>query len=302
MAKVYNKPHLTYVEQRDLLQSRGLVISDRDKAADALARIGYYRLRPYWNALRDNTGSFRDGVEFRHAVELYVFDKRLRLIMLDAIERIEIALRVKLAHSIGKRDPLGHRVVGALDASRAALRHDDWLKRADESISRSKESWVGEHSSEFEGPLPIWMAVEIWDFGIVSRLLEMAHPNDRYAIAKSFGLLPDTLVSWIRCLVYVRNTCAHHSRLWNKPLVDQPKTPKQNWEARNVQHISADVSRRSRVYAAAAISRHLLLQINPNSSWCVRIKDQWQEFPDIPGLSPNNAGFFVGWETEPLWL
>lgn len=308
MPQIYNKPHLSYEDQLALLVDKGMKVTDAKRATECLERIGYYRLKPYWLPFENENGNFHVDAEFHHVVDLYVFDKRLRLTLLDAIERIEVAIRVDLAHCIGIRDVWGHRLEQHLDQQRAGrfdarakmTNHAHWLLRADESENSSKEPWVKDYRAEYLPPLPLWMAVELWDFGTVSRLLQMAHPNDRHKIAKKYMVLPDTLISWVRCLNYVRNACAHHARVWNKPLVDQPMIPK-TWEAKLAQHIGAELLRQTRVYGAAAIARYLLTIINPNSQWHMRFIALWHEFPDIPNLGPENAGFFDGWEIEELW-
>jgi abortive infection bacteriophage resistance protein len=203
MLPPYAKRHLSFADQLALLMQRGLMVTDQSKAIHHLQRIGYGRLTLYWQPFQQNIPDpsdpartvrselFRPGAEFRHAVDLYLFDKQLRLLFLDAIERIEVALRVDLAHALGKRDPWAHRNTAFLDAHRAnqamqgSTRHASWLTKADQSITRSKEDWVERFLASYSSPLPIWMAVEAWDFGTLSWLLEMAHPNDRFAMAYS---------------------------------------------------------------------------------------------------------------------
>ncbi|WP_244960041.1 Abi family protein [Gluconacetobacter azotocaptans] len=293
-------------------------VTDQTKAIHHLQRIGYGRLTPYWQPFQQiipspavptrtiRTEQFKPGAEFRHAVELYLFDKQLRLLFLDAIERIEVALRVDLAHTLGKRDPWAHRSVGLLDAQRAnapfqgSTRHQSWLIKADQSVTRSREDWVVEFGTKYSSPLPIWMAVEAWDFGTLSWLLEMAHPNDRTAIAKRYELLPNTLVSWIKSLAFVRNTSAHHARLWNTGIINQPQVPKQ-FEAPQVVHIANDVVRRSRVYGAAAVASHLVKKINTGTSWSCRMKDHWLAFPVMPFATRAHGGFQPGWDQEAIW-
>jgi abortive infection bacteriophage resistance protein len=88
---------------------------DRNQAANWLRRVGYYRLSGYWYPFRQRGDdgrvleTFRPGTNLDHAFNLYVFDKRLRLLMLDAIERVEVGLRVDIAILIGKGDPWAHR-------------------------------------------------------------------------------------------------------------------------------------------------------------------------------------------------
>jgi abortive infection bacteriophage resistance protein len=321
MLPPYAKPHLSFAEQVQLLKGRGLGITSEWHAERHLARIGYYRLKDYWHPLRQSRpvirsdGSrytevledFRPDTNFEQAVALYIFDKRLRLLMSDAIERIEVALRVDMAHTLGQRDPFAHRDIRHLDPKRSiavrgqANRHSQWLGRADEAEHRSRADWRKEFSLKYCPPLPIWMAVETWEFGSLSHLIEMAHPSDRSQISRKYGIAdPELLTSWIKVLSYVRNVCAHHGRLWNHPLVNQPKLPKGN-DAPMVAHIKTYGLSNSRVYGAAAVAQHFLRVINPNSAWKERMKNLWDDFPVIPAVNPSQAGFMPTWSTQALW-
>jgi abortive infection bacteriophage resistance protein len=313
---------LSFADQLDLLKSRGLAVTDEPLALRHLERIGYYRLKSYWFPFcetRTSTGSdgkpvtqaletFRAGTEFQHAVQLYVFDKKLRLLMSDAIERIEVALRVDIAHTLGHRDPWAHRNPGKLDPKRAVqirngvTRHHEWLTRADEAADRTRIDWIVEAIKGHSTPLPIWIAVETWDFGILSHLFEIAHPADRVRISRKYGIPdPEMLVSWMRTLTYVRNICAHHSRLWNHPLVLQPKIPALGLIP-ELNQLSLYTPCANRVYASAAIAQHLISVINPASSWKERLKALWGAFPKAPGITPALAtGFMPSWTSWALW-
>lgn len=322
MLPTYSKSFLSFADQVALLESRGMTVQDRALAEQHVERIGYYRLKSYWFPFRETEvvtpsggrpvtrvlETFRPGTEFRHGVDLYVFDKRLRLLLSDAIERIEVALRVDVAHTLGARHAYAHLDASCLDPKRAThssrpgiTAHAAWLSRAREAEQRSKADWIAEFRSQFSSDLPIWIAVELWEFGVLSRLLEMAHPSDRYRIAKKYGLQKsETLVSWVKTLAYVRNVCAHHARLWNHPLVVQPVLPK-GAEASELQHIRNNTLSQTRVYAAAAICQFFLSVISPRSSWKVRLRALWQQFPTIPGVAPHHAGFLQNWGSHQLW-
>lgn len=318
MLPPYTKPHLSFADQLALLVDRGLIVTDTLKAVHHLKRIGYGRLALYWQPFQQftadtnapngviRTEKFQAGAEFRHAVDLYLFDKQLRLLFLDVIERIEVALRVDLAHALGKRDPWAHHNPVYLDGHRAnqamhdGTRHSNWLKKADDAINRSKDEWVREFLASYSSPMPIWMAVEAWDFGTLSWLLEMAHPNDRYAIAKRYGTLPNTLVSWVKCLAFVRNICAHHARLWNAGIINQPKVPQQT-EAPDVFHIGREFKCRSRVYGAAVVAGYLVKRINGGTTWTIRMRDHWRAFPATPHVDILQAGFADQWDRQSIW-
>src|SRR5690554_3957501 len=122
----YNRPWKSFPEQLELLKSRGMVVTDEAAALDYLERVGYYRLSAYWYPFRDFqvqqdpvTGQlvtarqdhFQANTQFVDAVHLYLFDKKLRLLVLDALERIEVAIRVDIAHLLGKRDVFAYQNV-----------------------------------------------------------------------------------------------------------------------------------------------------------------------------------------------
>jgi len=88
----YLKAALSFPDQLAQLQQRGLHVTDPDRALHWLRRVSYYRLSAYFLPFK-NGESFRPGTEFNDVAGLYIFDRKLRLLVLDAIERIEVALR-----------------------------------------------------------------------------------------------------------------------------------------------------------------------------------------------------------------
>jgi abortive infection bacteriophage resistance protein len=315
MATAYNGQHLSFADQVQLLKNRGLVVTDDRRAARHLERIGYYRLKSYWFPFRVSTPgqlpngrsinvpgqAFRAGTKFEYGVELYVFDKKLRLLMLDAIERVEVALRVDLAHTLGRRDPWAHRKRALLDQAIKAGDYQSWLSRADQDEKRSRLDWVQEYRRTYPGRLPIFMAVETWDFGTLTKLYQMSHQQDRTTISAKYGVPGSGMfASWLRTLNGVRNICAHHARLWNHPLVNQPSVPKPS-EVADVAHLSNYTASQTRLYAAAAVCQQLMRTISPNSTWKDRLKGHWAQFPNFPALNSGQAGFMPGWRNEALW-
>jgi abortive infection bacteriophage resistance protein len=145
------------------------------------------------------------------------------------------------------------------------------------------------------------MAVELWDFGTLSYFLSGMRYRDQLAIAARYGVpRPELLTGWVRSLNFVRNLCAHHSRLWNRPLVDQPALPRRG-EMPLLEHLRNDRLAQTRLYGPAAILRYLLRVINPGTSWAIRLEDHLKTFPTAPGIAPHHMGFQSSWQTEPLW-
>jgi len=91
----YVKPPLTIAQQIQTLKVRGLNIEDEVRASRYLSFISLYRLRAYTYTYQDNkdtSHTFFPGITFDRVLKTYLFDRKLRLLVFDAIERIEIAL------------------------------------------------------------------------------------------------------------------------------------------------------------------------------------------------------------------
>lgn len=319
----YNKPYLTFEQQLDLLKSRGLDVADDARALFYLQHIGYYRLSAYWYPMRQLVTSqgnftpssrldtFQPGSTFDQALSLYVFDKRLRLLALDAIERIEVAFRVDVAYLLGRKNKFAHtkpeffnqRSINKKQAGTNCTVYQNWVKKNNDLIFRSKEDFVIHYEEKYGKPFPIWVVVELWEFGMLSTFFQFMKRNDKDNIAAKYGLPNgDLMSSWLRALNFVRNVAAHHSRLWNKNLVDQPKLPQFGAVQDFNPVIEQQDTVKSRVFMVLCIMLYLMRTISPNSSWPVRLRELLNSFPSIPGLSLRNMGFPDGWDTHPLWM
>ncbi|MFA1626343.1 Abi family protein [Rhizobium mongolense] len=104
--------------------------------------------------------------------------------------------------------------------------HHRWLSKHAGLITRSKEEFISHNRGKYGLPVPIWVSCEVWDFGTMSTLYAGMREGDQDAIAKKYGLSNGRVfASWLRSLNYLRNVSAHHSRLWNRNIIDQPKLP-----------------------------------------------------------------------------
>ena len=217
----FDKPPLSVEEQIDLLLGRGMSIPDRARARHYLTHINYYRLRAYWLPFErppvdGEAHAFVPGTDFETVLATYVFDRELRLLLLDAIERIEISLRTTFAQHLAS-------AYGAFAHDTPALFKDraDWHKSQDElrkEYERSRETFAKHYRQRYPelATPPIWVACELMTLGHLPRWLKnLARPDDRQRIADHYGLDERVLLSFAHHLIVVRNHCAHHGRLWN---------------------------------------------------------------------------------------
>ena len=313
------KPWLSFTDQLKQLQARGLQVDNPTAALEYLERIGYYRLSGYWYPLRAidqaastaqgravRTDNFVSGTRFEDVVRLYVFDKKLRLLALDALERIEMAVRVDVAHLLGQRDPSAHANPACLHGNFAKklitkgpdagkTQHQLWLAKYNTMLHRARrEPFVAHHQQQY-GALPIWVAIEVWDFGLLSKLFAGMQYADQQAIAAIYGA-PDgkTFARWLRSLNFIRNVSAHHSRLWNINVLELSPVPS-NWPT---------AIHRAKPFFYFCLMQQLMKVICPNSSWGQRfMKLLAEDFPAVANqtISLADLGVFAGWEGWSLW-
>lgn len=320
----FGKPHLTVDQQLAQLAERGLRIRDHASAKRLLATIGYYRFSAYAYPFRVKLGAdavpettvqyranaFQPGARFEWAENLWLFDRALRLLVLDAVEMVEIALRAKVGYHLGSRDPFGHLARTSLDAFRCDIAAADdptrtgfdvWLERYRARQARTAEDFVRHYVEKYDARLPIWVATEILEFGQLVRLYGYLRDDDRSRIgAELAGVSGAVFERWLKLINYVRNVSAHHARLWNRALTYTlgrlPDT------LPDLVHLNGVPAGRKRVYAVCAILAAVTESIRPESnwrSWLIRLMDQ---FPVDPPVSPEaHMGFPSGWRELDLW-
>ncbi len=235
------KPFKNYVEQVDLLKSRGMCIEDHDKAIFYLKHYNYYRLSGYWYPMRyfdkqtnKPLDKFRVGASFDIVMQLYKFDEELRHTVFSELVPIELFIRTMLGHELGKINPLIHLDVSQLSAYAKSKSKKDsnktiydlWFQKYQLAVKSSKEDFVLHHIAQYGGKLPIWVAVELMDWGMLSHLYVMAPLIVQKRIATQCELSIPQFSSWLKSLNVLRNYTAHNARLFNRVYDIKPKLPK----------------------------------------------------------------------------
>lgn len=286
----YSKAALSFSDQLAQLEQRGLVVADRDRALHWLQHVSYYRLSAYFLPFKVGE-NFRQGTEFNDIAGLYIFDRKLRLLVLDAIERIEVALRTVITYEVGHAyGPFGHASAGNFSPG---FDHAKFMDELEIEERRAQETFVAHFRSKYDEPhLPIWMASELLSFGTVSKLYLALDPQIKQRIAAEYGVGDVFFASWLHTLSYVRNVCAHHKRLWNRQLAIKPRLPSRciAWP-----HQIPD---NGRLYCVLVISQHMLKSLAPRCQWRERLfalLDAHSQLPLDAMQIPDD------WRTRAIW-
>jgi abortive infection bacteriophage resistance protein len=295
----YTKPPLSIPDQITRLKQRGLLFNDEQKAAHYLSNISYYRLRAYTYPFQDNTVTnhpFNQSITFEEIVELYVFDRRLRLLVFNAIEKVEISLRTKIINEFS----LTHGSHWYEDAKMYRNQHffNKNINSLYEEVDRSTETFIDHYKNKYSSPTypPAWMTLEVVSIGLLSKLYGNLYKGaEKIKVAKEFGLPnPEFLESWMHAFAGLRNICAHHSRLWNRRFTIVPKIP-YNTTTTFINNKNINVNK---LYAQLCCLNYITRIISPNSSFVSELNNLLKTCRLV---DYKDMGFPHDWKTEAFW-
>ena len=206
----------TFDEQINKLKSRKCIIEDENYATKILSEIGYYRLSAYFLPYKNIDDNYKEGTSFNQVVANYEFDRELRNILFAAIEEVEVALRSYFSYYHShKYGSLGYK---SEEIYNDRHNHEGFMAKFDEEVQHNKNApFVRHHIEKYDSEFPIWVASELFTFGMLSYFYSDLLTSDQKQIAKDmYNENHNNIKSWLRCCTDLRNMCAHYARLYYK--------------------------------------------------------------------------------------
>jgi len=288
--RIYQKAPLSINGLIEHLSNRGLIIDDEQALTEALRFIGYHRLLIYVRHFQNTKADpkiFRDQTRSSDIVSLYEFDRALRILCIDALERIEVALRSVISNQIS----MSHSQTFYSDPN-----HFSKFKEYAElfaQLGRARHQSIKHYYESYHEPMcpPIWAVLEGLSFGPLSRLYSQMKRPLRRKCEEEFGLPESILVSWFRTLATFRNKCAHHECIWNTRMVEDKPSIHRNF----IQHLS----NLDNLYTRLVVCAIILNQINQLGKWKAQLISLIENRP--PSASLTEMGFPDGWRQTDIW-
>jgi abortive infection bacteriophage resistance protein len=295
-----NKVSRTIAEQIALLKSRGMLMKDEQKAAFYLGHISYFRLKGYWWDMQTDRIKhiYAPNSYFEEVIARYNFDRQLRLILCDAIEVIEIALRTKLIYHLSQ----AYGGLWYLDDSIVMdkTKHQECLANLQTEFARNGESFAKEFRTRHPNDNPdAWLLFEVLTFGTLSKIYNnLKHQlPQKSIIANEFGLNSiNDLSSWLSAISYLRNVIAHHSQVFGRDILKRPilpRSPRNQWLQFGVTPVQE-----KKPFVVISTMVYLCNAINPDNEIKNKLLALFNSNPNIPVYK---MGFFNNWQNEPLW-
>lgn len=298
----YDKQILTFEQQLELLEERGLSIDDWSKAIGFLQNVSYYRLSGYWWSLQSDIRQheFEENTSFDQIIDRYTFDRKLRLLIFDAIERIEISLRTSLIYFVSHETD-NWNWFESFNIFKNEDHFEEILSSIDRELEQTNQISIKEHLSKYgsKNRPPCLKTLEIVSLGTLSKLyynIFSTNPS-KAKISNALGISSVSVAeSWLRTISNIRNKVAHHSRLWNEKLPFQMSwlpNPKSAWITK------PDNRGLQRIYYLLSGIIYILNHISPGHSIKTKLKVLVTSRPDT--ISLQSMGFPENWETEEIW-
>lgn len=310
------KPPMSIRDHIALLRQRGMEV-DEAQATQWLSNVSYHRLAAYWHPARRLTAdgrredSFVDGTSFADVAALYEADRKLRSLVLDGMERVEITMRTRIGELLCQSDPLLYR-----DASRfrPGSDHSRWVATAQSRIKRAqrRDAAIQHYRDNYDANYPFWVLAEVLDFADISRLFDGLPVRDQRTIAEGLQIVLDLselsknqqskakavspLARWLEQLTVVRNTCAHHGRLFNRVHTIVPKLPVVGRNP-DLDAVSTDWSR---TFGQLTLVQFLSDRLGTGRSRL--LPAVIKSFPAVRAVPIRHMGVPDGWQDDnPLW-
>lgn len=312
----YQKRPLSIEEQIAKLEGRGLQFDDKDLAAKYLSNISYYRLRAYTYPFQNNDDScmdhqfIREDITFQDIIDLYVFDRRLRSLVFNELEKVEVAVRTKLSQIYSESTKNSHWYEDPDLFDAAVFKTDkdgetffDDIEddiRAD--VDRSNEDFIKHYYQKYEEPdmPPSWMSMEVISFGTLSKLYKaLKTSSEKKAVANAFGIANvELFANWLHGFSGLRNCCAHHSRIWNRRFFVRLMMP-YNTTYPFMSRTDAETLKQNKLFALLTALKYIVDIISPDNNFKKNLLQLLSEHHSL--LSLREMGFPKEWQTLPVW-
>jgi abortive infection bacteriophage resistance protein len=237
---------------------------------------------------------FKVNTTFQSVLNLYKFDKKLRLLIFNEIEKIEIAVRSSIVSNACEffNDPYW---ITDSKYFMSPNKFQKTLSLIDKELEHSKEDFIIHFRSKYSDTYPpAWILAEILSLGTLMNVYyNLRDITVQKKIAKEFGLQVKPFESWMSIVTLTRNACCHHSRIWNKQntmLATEPKHITKPWIKLPTDKL--------RIYFDICIIKWFLDCISPNNTLRDKICKLLAEYPCI---DISAMGFPTDWLKEELW-
>lgn len=317
---IFKKPHLDINSQIRLLEERGLILSEEDREVlkNFLKYNSFSRITPYMRKFQyrsDKNHRFKEGTRLSDILDVYNFDRKLKLIVFEAIEQIEVSWRMQFSYGFSilenmqEVNEVGIRTWWYEDSTffKNVTNHAKNLEKIDLYITKSIKSdpLIQNYNNKYNHPVrpPSWMVFELMSIGSLVMFFKniISDLQPKRNIVHHYGLsLAGDFDNWSHCVSYIRNICAHHARLWDSIMyvkLKPPTSPMFAWPS--MAHLTKENGElEQRFYPILCAIIYFVERTTPGTLFKSRIRNLIEDSGEKYKLQ---IGFPENWLHEDFW-
>lgn len=290
----FKKPALSIEAHIVLWKKRWLIIKNELKVKEYLTHISYYRLSWYSRLFYiDDKHNFRKGTTFEQILDLYAFDRKLKIQLIDMLERIEISFKTAMVNCLSETY-WPHWFMDAKHFATSAAANNTFKIIEEELVKNKDNVFIKHYNQTYSSPKypPSWMLFQLFSFGWVGNIYKSLSKTNKSKVAKTYDLNFYVLESWIDCLSYLRNLCAHSDRVWNRRMTKKLgiRWFEEYFPQDNKWWYSID-----RLYSYILVIAFLLKKISPDSNRFEEFKKFFNQEIKLKKLDISRMWFINDW-------
>lgn len=289
-------PPTSISDQITRLKQRGMLFADLGMASQFLSNVGFYRLRGYLEPFVDHTASsnshaFLANTSFENVIERYDFDRKLRILLLEAFNHIEVSIRTQWTYHLAYTQQGGE--LSHFDPQ--LFSKDYYVNLA--TLSRDYQQHGNRmHHYQFAN-CPTWVVAEVMSFGLLSRWYGDTNKPVRQLVARHYQIDERILRTLLRHLAPIRNICAHHERLWDREFITKLTVPKRMGTFKDPRSFF-NRQNNVKLYNSLVMMAHLARVITNSNEWQLHLVGLMDQYKSIP---IDRMGFIPGWKDLDIW-
>lgn len=213
MTKV--KEFLEVNELIETIKSKGIKIEKEENVKDILMKNNYYVIMEYKSLFLDKDRKYKENVSFENIYNLYLFDRKLKLLLLNSLLDIENIIKTSITNRFCKM--YGFKEDSYLDKNNYNTNHkylEKTFKIFKSQIEEKKDDNLAvSYYKDTYNFIPLWVMTKVLSFGLIKELYSILKDDDKVAIKNEISNFDDVkikgLFTSMQLLVDMRNKTAH---------------------------------------------------------------------------------------------
>lgn len=265
----FKKKALSVEDQVSFLEKKGLLFKNKENAKYFLERVSYFRLKGYFHHFQKNK-IFQKNIYFENIENLYIFDQKLRLLLFEAIERIETTFSTSINNYMSVKYNSAHWFLNPAAFKSGEKGQKNIYNQLLKDFNDNKDSFINHYREKYTEPIipPFWAMSEIIPLGRIIYIYSSLKNNNKKEILKNSIKIPFVLsLNILHAIRVLRNACSHHQRIWNRNFTTDLTLPNEIKQSFTNLHSSLSYIK---------ITAYILKKIGFNSHWNDRVIDLFE--------------------------